>query len=34
MGKNTVRWQNAEFDGLFRAAQAELPLLNRASPTP
>ena len=31
MGKNSVRWQNAEFDALFRAAQTEADLVKRAA---
>ena len=31
MGKNSVRWQNAEFDALFRAAQTEADPVKRAA---
>jgi peptide/nickel transport system substrate-binding protein len=31
LGQNLVRWQNAEFDALFRAAEAELDPVKRAA---
>jgi peptide/nickel transport system substrate-binding protein len=31
LGQNSVRWQNAEFDALFRAAETELDAIKRAA---
>ena len=31
LGQNLVRWQNAEFDALFRAAEGELDAVKRAA---